>query len=217
MTSPALRIVPVPADRLDDVVDVFGDAFAGYPVMRWTVGGQGDIGDIAARERRLVRLFVTRRVARGGPMYAVSNRDNSTGKNIEGAVLLTLPVEPPPPDIVAEMSAQAWRELGDEARLRYDQYAAASNFFTALPPHHHLNMIGVRPAAKGTGLGRLLLDHVRALAEADPQSAGVSLTTENLRNVELYRHFGYEVVGEGEFAPGMPTWGLFWRKQAGTT
>lgn len=222
VTRTGLRIVSVPPDRLGDVVDVFADAFAGYPVMRWTVG---DEGDIAARERRLVRLFVTRRVARGGPMYAVSNRDDSTGKNIEGAVLLTLPVEPPPPDIVAEISAQAWRELGEDARLRYDRYAAASNFFTSLPPHHHLNMIGVRPAAKGTGLGRVLLDHVRGLAEADPHSAGVSLTTENPRNVELYRHFGYEVVGEGEFAPfdaaqGRPaltTWGLFWRKQAGTT
>lgn len=200
---------------------MFADAFAGYPVMRWTVG---DEGDIAARERRLVRLFVTRRVARGGPMYAVSNRDNSTrlrhgsggqaGKSIDGAVLLTLPVEPPPPAIVDQISAEAWRELGEDARLRYDRYAAAANFFTALPPHHHLNMIGVRQAAKGTGLGRVLLDHVRALAEADPHSAGVSLTTENPRNVELYRHFGYEVVGEGR--PGPTTWGLFWRKQAGT-
>ena len=201
--------VDLPAGRTADVVDVFADAFFGYPVMRWTVG---DDGDVAARERRLIRLFVERRVARGGPMYAVSNRENSTGKNVglAGAILLTTPGEPDSPQ-VAEISAEAWRELGEDARLRYDRYAAASNFFAAYPPHLHLNMIGVRAPFKGTGLGRVLLEHVRALAAARPEWQGVSLTTELPRNVELYRHFGYEVVGEAAFAPGMPTWGMYLR------
>ena len=199
------------ARDVDAIVDVFADAFAGYPVMRFTVG---DEGDVAARERRLIRLFVERRVRRGGPMYAVSNGEHPSGKSfasVAGATLLTLPVEPPPPDDVAEISAQAWRDLGDASRERYDAYAAASNFFGELPPHHHLNMIGVRDAHKGTGLGRHLLDHVRALAEADPQSAGVSLTTEKPRNVELYQHFGYEVIGRAPVAPGLDTWGIFLR------
>jgi hypothetical protein len=39
----------------------------------------------------------------------------------------------------------------------------------------------------------------------------VSLTTENPRNVELYRHFGYEVVGQGPVGPGLQTWGMFLR------
>lgn len=202
----AVRAVErLPVDRLDDVVDVFADAFAGYPVMRMTVG---DEGDVAARERRLVRLFVTRRVARGGPMYGVKETGAS---ELAGAILLTMPHEPPAHEDVAAISAAAWRELGEEARLRYETYAAASNFFAGYEPHHHLNMIGVRRAQKGGGLGRILLDAVRALAEADPQSAGVSLTTENPRNVELYRHVGYDVVGEGQFGPGLQTWGMFLR------
>ena len=130
---------------------------------------------------------------------------------LAGATLLTLPVEPPPPAGVAEISAAAWRELGEEARLRYDAYAAASNFFGALTPHHHLNMIGVRRKQAGTGLGRRLLESVRRLSEADPQSAGVSLTTENPRNVDLYRHFGYGVVGHAPVGPGLDTWGMFLR------
>lgn len=208
----AVRAVErLPVERLDDVVDVFADAFAGYPVMRMTVG---DEGDVAARERRLVRLFVTRRVARGGPMYGVKQSRQSKQSepvSLAGAILLTQPHEPPAHEDVAAISAAAWRELGEEAQLRYETYAAASNFFAGYEPHHHLNMIGVRRAQKGGGLGRILLDAVRALAEADPQSAGVSLTTENPRNVELYRHFGYEVVGEGQFGPGLQTWGMFLR------
>ena len=208
----------LPADRIDDVIDVFAEAFEGYPVMRCTVGPDGDV---AARERRLVRLFVTRRVARGGPMYGVSapeyaesNRDNLTGSGVgrlAGAILLTLPDEPEPGPEVAEISAAAWRELGDEARLRYDAYAAASNFFSSYGPHLHLNMIGVRRARKGTGLGGRLLEKVRALAEAEPGYSGVSLTTENPRNVDLYQRFGYEVVGHAHVETGFETWGMFLR------
>lgn len=201
------RVERLAPGRIDEVVDVFAEAFAGYPVTRHTVG---EAGDVAARERRLVRLFVTRRVARGGPMYAVSDREKSSGKNIAGAVLLTLPHEPEPPPEVAGISAAAWRELGEDARRRYEEYAAASGFFAQHPPHLHLNMIGVRRDRKGSGLGRVLLEAVRRLAEAEPAWDGVSLTTENPRNVDLYRHFGYDVVGHGTFGPHQ-TWGLYLR------
>jgi GNAT superfamily N-acetyltransferase len=197
-------VAPLSLERLDDVVDVFADAFQDYPVMRFTVGPDGDV---AVRVRRLVRLFVTRRTARGGPMYGLTGADG----DLTGATLLTLPVEPPPPARVEEISAAAWRDLGEAARLRYDTYAAASAFFGALPPHHHLNMIGVRRAHAGAGLGRRLLESVRRLSAEDPQSAGVSLTTENPRNVEFYRHFGYEVVGHAPVGPGLETWGMFLR------
>jgi len=208
------EIQAIPAERVDDVVDVFADAFGDYPVMRHTVGPEGDV---AARVRRLVRLFVTRRVARGGPMWGIFNREKSTGKNLAGAILLTLPGEPDATEEVARISAEAWRELGDDARLRYDAYAKASNFFTTFPPHLHLNMIGVRASEKGSGLGRRLLEKTRELAEEDPGHSGVSLTTENPRNVDLYQHFGYDVVGHARFGPldpaqGKPafeTWGMF--------
>ncbi len=193
-------VVPVDPSRRDAVVDVFADAFAGYPVMRFAVG---DEGDVAARERRLIRLFVERRTARGGPMYAVGEFD--------GAILLTVPEEPPPGPEIAEISAAAWSDLGEDARLRYDDYTRASNFFSDYGPHLHLNMIGVRRARKGSGLGRVLLDAVRHLAEENPAYSGVSLTTENPRNVDLYQHFGYDVIGEGQFGPDLRTWGMFLR------
>ena len=201
--------VRLPADDVDDIVDVMADAFRGYPVMRFVAGEQGDV---AAREHRLVELFVRRRMRRGGPAFGVSTLENSTGKSsLAGAAILTLPIEPEPPPDVAEMTAATWRVLGDGARERYEAYAAAASTVNVDEPHHHLNMIAVRPAHMGKGLARPLIDAVIALAQADPHSAGVSLTTEMPRNVDLYRHFGFEVVGEVDVAPGLHTWGMFYR------
>ena len=199
----AVRLSP---DRVDEIVDVMADAFFGYPVMRYVVG---DEGDVAARERRLVDLFVRRRIARGGPAFGMINRENSTGKSLAAAAILTLPHEPDPPREVAEMTVETWLELGEDARRRYDAYAKAANLFDALGPHHHLNMIGVRPAHKGQGLARPLIEAVERLAHDDPGSTGVSLTTENPRNVELYRHFGFVVAAEVDVTPGLHTWGMF--------
>lgn len=205
-----MTVVRLPLERRDDVVDVFAEAFQDYPVMRVTVG---ESADVRARVRRLIELFVTRRLARGGPMYGVGG--GAHARELAGAIVLTLPGEPPAGPEVAAISLAAWRDLGEDARLRYDAYAAASNFFAGMAPHLHLNMIGVRAGHKGTGLGRVLLDYVRRLAEADPDSSGVSLTTENPRNVDLYRHFGYEVVGHATVGPFesaqacYETWGMF--------
>lgn len=185
------------------------DAFLGYPVMRYVVGEEGDV---VARERRLVDLFVRRRIARGGPAFGVGDPEDSAGKGLAAAAILTLPHEPDPPLVVAEISAAAWLELGDDARLRYDAYAQAAGLFGALGPHHHLNMIAVRPAHKGKGLARPLIEAVQRLAEEDDASDGVSLTTENPRNVELYRHFGFEVLAEVDVAPGLHTWAMFWQR-----
>lgn len=199
----AVRLSP---DRAGDIVDVMADGFFGYPVMRWVADTGGGAEDLPARERRLVNLFVTRRIMRGGPAFGVFN-----GDQLAGAAIVTLPHEPEPPPEVAVLTDETWWALGEEARLRYEAYASAANLFEPIGPHHHLNMIAVRPAFAGQGFARPLLEAVRAMAEADPGSAGVSLTTEKPRNVELYRHFGFEVLAEAAPCDAFKTWGMFQR------
>lgn len=196
-----LRAIPLAADRQGEVIDVFSDAFHDYPVMRWVVGSGGDV---AARVRRLITLFVSRRVMRGGPMLGVFGADR-----LVGAAILTLPVEPEPPPGVAALSDDAWRELGEGARARYQRYAeVTAPFFANVGSHHHLNMIGIRGSHAGQGLARPLLDAVQGMCQADPSSAGVSLTTERSKNVELYQHFGYTVVAHEPVNGELQTWGL---------
>jgi GNAT superfamily N-acetyltransferase len=70
-------------------------------------------------------------------------------------------------------------------------------------------MIGARKSHAGKGLGRKLLEAVHALSLDDPDSCGVTLTTEDPGNLPLYEHFGYKVVGHERVSADLETWGFF--------
>lgn len=189
-------------ESVDEVVDVFCDAFRDYPVMR-EVLRERNAGYEAAL-RTLVRFFVMARVLRREILLGVG----------EPAALLAVatvsrPQGPPAPPALGELRERVWQELGSEARARYAGFSAAWAPFQIDVPHLHLNMIGVRRAAQGRGLARALLEQVHRLSADDPDSAGVSLTTEDPANVSLYEYFGYRIVGEAQLTPTIRTWGLY--------
>ena len=190
------------SDRTDEVVDVFADAFHDYPVMQYVIGPAGDA--YGRRLRLLVRFFVLNRVWRNEPMVGLEE-----GGRLVAAATMTPPGERPLPAEAATVREQLWDELGGDARARYDALGMIWRWFAVAEAHLHLNMIGVRRDAMGRGRARPLLDAVHAMSDADPGSAGVSLTTEHRDNVPLYRHFGYAVNGHARVAPGIETWSLF--------
>ncbi|TNF31223.1 MAG: GNAT family N-acetyltransferase, partial [Deltaproteobacteria bacterium] len=70
-------------------------------------------------------------------------------------------------------------------------------------PHWHLFQLGVDPARQGHGLGRAIMEHAVALADADRVPA--YLETSNPVNLPFYRRFGFEVLetlsGGGDMPP----------------
>ena len=198
--TPTVRALP--PERLPDVVDVMADAFAEYPLMLHLVGPEGDV---SARVRALVDLFVSRRLRRGGPMFGVEDPDSG---RLVGATILTLPGEPAPSVEWQAWQQTRWETLGADTKARYDHYAGLWPSLEATP-HHHLNMIGMRRDFAGRGWARPLLEHVIALADQDPASSGVTLTTEVPRNVELYQYFGFQIVGRQSVTAALETWGFF--------
>ena len=65
-----------------------------------------------------------------------------------------------------------------------------------LPPDErwmYLKMAGVRPDCQGKGLGGALMRH--ALAECDRDGSLAYLESSNPRNVPLYQHLGFELLG----------------------
>ena len=131
-------------DHFDDIVSVMCDAFHDYPVMRFIVGEVTATTTIACVSSSA--YFVYRRVALNAPVFGMVDRGS-----VVAAATMTPPAEPEmPAEVIARRDA-AWAALGDEARLRYEAYAAATKPFTIASPHHHLNMIGVRHAHMGQG------------------------------------------------------------------
>jgi len=184
------------------ILDVFCDAFADYPVMRYVLGPGGHT---QPRLRQLIGYFVLRRVRLGGPLFGARAADGT----LAGVATMTVPIESvAPPDLLAARD-RVFDALGQDCRARHEAYAEGARLFDTIGPHHHLNMLGVRHAWHGKGVGRLLLTAVADLANADPRSNGVSLTTETAENVKLYEHCGYNVVGEARVADSFQTWGLF--------
>jgi GNAT superfamily N-acetyltransferase len=66
----------------------------------------------------------------------------------------------------------------------------------------HVEQVSVLPDHQGAGIGRALLDRVRAWAVQNGRSA-ITLTTfaDVPWNAPLYRHLGFRVLAEGEIGP----------------
>jgi len=194
----------LPHSRAGEAVEALCDSFHDYPVMRYilaTSGGAYD-GDL----RTLIGMFVAARVSRGAPILAVEREGT-----VAAVATITRPEErivPPPDDPSREA---VWRSLGADAKVRYEMLRAAWERHAVSDPQYHLNMLGVRRKYAGQGLGRALLDAIHELSQRDERSSGVSLTTEDPKNVPLYRHFGYEVIGHERVENALETWSFFRR------
>jgi GNAT superfamily N-acetyltransferase len=128
---------------------------------------------------------------------------------LAAVALVTLPGERDAPEALLLRRDALWRELGAAERQRYEAFGEAAGRFTVEAPHHHLNMIGVRRSHAGRGLARQLLGAVHGLSEADPSSSGVTLSTEDPRNLSLYPRFGYQLLGHAAVADELETWAFF--------
>lgn len=197
-------IMRLDRSRAAEAGEVLWDAFHDYPTTRYIIGGTGEAYDRGLRT--LSGFFVMARFSRDEPVLAIAD-----GDALVAVATVTLPGERPASPALAPLRDRVWQELGVEARERYEAFGRACETFVVEDPHCHLNMIGVRRPHAGRGLARRLLDAVHAMSRDDPGSRGVTLTTEDPKNVALYRHFGYEVIGRARVADALETWGFFRR------
>jgi ribosomal protein S18 acetylase RimI-like enzyme len=152
----------------------------------------------------MVGYFVTARTFRGEPLLGIDH-EGSLG----AVAMLSDPSGPASPPELGVKREAMWSALGRDARSRYEAFGEACAPLLVTEPHLHLNMIGTRQEARGKGYGRILLEHVHAMSERDPDSAGVSLTTEDPANIPLYESFGYEITGHARVSAEVQTWAFF--------
>lgn len=201
MSSSGGEVVRLQATDVSRIVDVFSEAFHDYPVMRFVLAGNQDYD---TRLSALVHFFVSARSIRGEPLFGVLEDDR-----LVAAATVSFPSDVARRPALEAARDAVWKELGASARDRYEACGEVWKDFSAPEPHIHLNMIGVRPSAQGRGHARRLLDHVHRMSEAVPGSVGVTLTTEDPKNLAFYERAGYQVTGHGRVAPDLETWGFF--------
>jgi ribosomal protein S18 acetylase RimI-like enzyme len=111
--------------------------------------------------------------------------------DLRGAALWLPPGAQPDGEAVEKI----FRDTADPDHLD-DVLAAFTKMAEAHPhePHWYLAQVGIDPNSQGQGLGAALLRH--ALARCDRDKALAYLETGNPRNIPLYQHFGFEVIGE---------------------
>jgi GNAT superfamily N-acetyltransferase len=184
----------------EDAVRVLCEAFFDYPVMRYVLG---DGGAYAERLRTLIGFFHGARVLREDAIIGISD-----GDELVAVALCSLPDRVAPAELDS-LRDRTWAALGADARARYDDCVRAWESTGVDEPNIHVNMLAVVPNRQGRGLARALLERVHAMSRERADSRGVTLSTESERNVALYRHMGYRVVGQATIAPGLETWDFF--------
>jgi GNAT superfamily N-acetyltransferase len=197
-----MKITELSPDQTEDAVTLLCDAFYDYPVMRYVLGPSGEYD---RRLQILIGFFVAARVLREELVLGIYDQAGI----LAAAALVTLPGERDAPEALLRRREAVWRELGTAERKRYDAFGDAAGRFGVEALHHHLNMIGVRRSHTRRGFAGQLLHAVHDLSQADPDSCGVTLSTEDPRNLPLYQKFGYRLLGHARVADELDTWAFF--------
>jgi ribosomal protein S18 acetylase RimI-like enzyme len=88
---------------------------------------------------------------------------------------------------------------GANRMMTFDRYSDAQHRDVVPNPHWYLHIIGVDPAYQGQGFASRLI--IPILERIDKERMPCYLETHNMKNVAVYRRFGFEVVSEGKI-PG---------------
>jgi ribosomal protein S18 acetylase RimI-like enzyme len=184
-----------------NIVNVLSDSFSNYPVMRFVLDSETNYDH---RLKILINFFVMARIYREEAIFGIGDRSNLTG-----VALTSNPNNSPDIAGLKELREKVWLELGPEVRSRYQKFSDTCAQFKVDQPHIHLNMIGVITKAQGKGFARKLMEHVHSLSMSDPDSNGVTLTTEDSEKVSFYQYMGYKIIGEAMVTPRLKTWSFF--------
>jgi len=186
---------------LSVITDVLSDSFFDYPVMRYVIHSEKNY---IIKLKTLLNFFVMARFFRHETILGIGSRSN-----IQGVALISNPKNTANPPELKILRDQVWSELGAASRSRYEKFGEVSAKFQVNVSHIHLNMIGIKNGAQGRGYGRKLIEQVHLLSLKDPDSGGITLTTEDPAKVSFYQYLGYHLLGESDVTQQLRSWSFF--------
>ena len=182
------RCVEVPGESLEEAAGLLALAFENDPFIRYMLSPREP--DYLEKSRATFRFACEIRLELGQPLFGTMS-----GHRLTGVACVSGPEKLKWPDSLVAAAEKMKSALGEEANNRMEKFIALSHRYMPDAPHHYLGVLGVHPDFQKQGFGRLLLDAVHREAESHPKSTGVYLETATEQNAEMYRHFGYKLLG----------------------
>jgi ribosomal protein S18 acetylase RimI-like enzyme len=149
-------------------------------------------GDPAARLRRLQRMFeiALPRQLRKGVMLGAFD-----GETLAGVAAMVPPGQCQPSAIERiTLVPRLMQALGLSGFRRLGHWLHAWSTHDLREPHWHLGPVAVDPNWQGQGFGRALMDE--CCARIDRAGAAGYLETDKPQNVDFYKKYGFETIGE---------------------
>jgi predicted GNAT family N-acyltransferase len=201
MDRNAARIVDIKSNRLEQATDVLSRAFGGDPMVSYVMGDHDGKND--PRVRLFFSFSCDIRLVLGWPLLGVEEK---------GELLAEMALTPPGANQWASSLDDSYAELkrlmGPGPSAWFDSYGTWVEAQRPSALHYYVGVLGTDMAAQGQGCGRMLLERVQSMSEADPASTGVGLDTDSEHNVSMYKHFGYEITNYTDL-DGMGVWAMF--------
>lgn len=207
MTAPPRVYDPGAGERA--AAGALGRAFARDPAVEYILGPEPPLGRV---------IWLLRQALRASEAEAGGGEVRIAGGPAVGVAAWLPPGCDPIPSFVRHIRLGGWAipwRVGPVVLprvLRRDEDAASRYRADLRQPEWILDLLGVDPAAQGTGLGRALVTDGLARAAAD--GLPVYLQTYRIENVAWYSKLGFEVVSEGSHADVPHGWGMRWTPRA---
>ena len=168
---------------LPEVADIWVDAFARDPYLRWIAPEE----EVWAEFGPAWLDFIARQCFERGHTYL--SRDGAV------AVAWIPPdVEFATPEVFTAAYETVAGIVGDERAAASLETVARARAHSLSDSHWTLQYFGVRAAAQGRGLGRIAVAPILAVCDAESLPCGLIST--NPRNVSFYEREGFQVVAE---------------------
>lgn len=190
-------LVPLSPDRLADAADALALAFRDNPL---NVAVIGDDAERRLRSNRAgMRQLLPAALRHGWVLTAPG------AGRVDGALIAAPPFRHPLPAPPLALQLRTLWVQGLRTQRLWGRVFEHLQPLHPLEPHWYLSTLGVRPEARGRGLGRELL---RAfLARADAEGRPSYLETDRAANLSLYEPAGFAVERESEVL-GVRIWHL---------
>lgn len=116
-------------------------------------------------------------------------------EELQGVALVTPPeaAHQNKQEEIALLDEQLASTVGEDIILRTEKYFQLKEANKPKQPHFYLDILGVMPKSQSQGIGKALIEELHKMSEEHAQSCGVALDTENERNPDFYRRFGYSI------------------------